>query len=128
MSANKKFAAFLENVLQPTIPVMSEIKQTWQDRARRRMRELDLNQRELAKRIGVSTAAMSHYLNGRREPTLSQLQLIADELALDPAYMIFGYLDRDKVVKIARKMADMSDEDLKFAVAVLERTLNTKID
>ncbi|WP_034984984.1 helix-turn-helix domain-containing protein [Laribacter hongkongensis] len=128
MGTEEKSRTFIANVLRPTIQGMDEIKQTWQDRARRRMRELDLTQRELAKRCGVSTAAMSHYMNGRREPTLSQLQLIADELALDPAFMVFGYLDRDKVVRIARKIADMTEEDLKFAMSVLERTLNTKID
>lgn len=63
---------------------------TWIDRARYRMAALGLSQEYLAEALGCSRGAVGHYLAGRRNPTLQQLETIAEVLALSPAWLLFG--------------------------------------
>ena len=58
-------------------------QETWQDRAERRIKELGLARADLLKPLGVQTVgAVSHYFNGRRDPTPAQLIALARELKM----------------------------------------------
>lgn len=45
----------------------------WYEIAKQRIDELGLNQEKLAEHLGVTKGAVSHWLNGRRNPTLQEI-------------------------------------------------------
>ncbi len=49
------------------------------------MRARGIQQRRLARAIGVSDAAISRYLSGDRKPDIDTIRAIADYLGLEPA-------------------------------------------
>lgn len=73
-------------------------------------------QRDLAKKIGVTEAAMSRYCNGERYPRITTLVKIADALDVDAAYFMQDSPDPEnafdeilRLIKIHR--AEFSDYD-----------------
>lgn len=54
----------------------------WYDLAKEKMKSLGITQEVLAERLGVTKGAVSHWLNGRREPSLDLISLIMKELNL----------------------------------------------
>ncbi|MES9902587.1 MAG: XRE family transcriptional regulator [Sedimenticola sp.] len=54
------------------------------------MKMVGISQEALANALGCTRGAVGHYLAGRRNPTLSQLEVIADTLNLDPRLLVFG--------------------------------------
>ncbi|MCU6794212.1 helix-turn-helix domain-containing protein [Paenibacillus sp. WQ 127069] len=52
--------------------------------------EKQLTQGELAERIGISRAALSHYENNRREPDFETLKHIADFFYVNVDYLLGG--------------------------------------
>jgi transcriptional regulator with XRE-family HTH domain len=52
--------------------------------------EKQLTQEELAERIGISRAALSHYENNRREPDFETLKDIADFFYVNVDYLLGG--------------------------------------
>ncbi len=54
-----------------------------------RMYEMNLNQKNIAKMIGVSPARISEYLNGKSEPTLKVAREISRKLSID-AEIVLG--------------------------------------
>lgn len=63
---------------------------TWTTRLRERMQSLGLTQEELAQRLGITRAAIAHYLAERRAPSLKQFNKLAHVLHCDPAWLQFG--------------------------------------
>lgn len=55
---------------------------------RRLLKEADLTQGELAKRVGMNSNSMSRKVLGKREITVSELIRIADELNTSPLNLI----------------------------------------
>ncbi|WP_392738911.1 LexA family protein [Serratia ureilytica] len=55
----------------------------WFDLAKARMKVLGLTQDQLAEHLGITKGAVSHWFNGRREPSLKDLAAIFDYLKLD---------------------------------------------
>ena len=68
---------------------------TWQERARHCLREQRRTQADLAESLGCSRGTVSHYLSGRRQPKLSQLESIARELRVSPGWLAFAEAERD---------------------------------
>lgn len=62
----------------------------WQDRIKERLKALDMTQDELARKSGVTRSAITHYLAGRRVPSLKQFQKIAEVLNTDPSWLQYG--------------------------------------
>lgn len=59
----------------------------WYDIAKQRIDALGLNQEKLAEHIGVTKGAISHWLNGRRNPTLQEIGAIFKFLGIkDPSF------------------------------------------
>ncbi len=66
------------------------MKQSWVDRVKERMKVAGVSQEVLAGVLGCTRGAVGHYLAGRRNPTLAQLEKIAGVLQLNPRWMVFG--------------------------------------
>ena len=49
----------------------------WSITARRRAKQLGLTQHDLAAALGVTRAAVGHYMSGRREPDIEGLKALA---------------------------------------------------
>ena len=62
----------------------------WINRAKQRMKELKLTHQEVADHLGVVRASVTHYLSGRREPSLNQLIEWATLLKTTPSWLQFG--------------------------------------
>ena len=56
---------------------MAELKQTLQENVKRILKIEGISQRELARRLGVSDAAISELLNGNYSPSLDYVERIA---------------------------------------------------
>nr|WP_312297183.1 LexA family transcriptional regulator [Atlantibacter hermannii] len=61
------------------------MKMNWYDIAKQRIDALGLNQEKLAEHIGVTKGAVSHWLNGRRNPTLQEIGAIFKYLGVKDA-------------------------------------------
>lgn len=57
-------------------------------RLREEMLRMDVNQQELADRVGVTAVTMSRYIHGKRMPRGNILVDIAQELMTTPEYLI----------------------------------------
>lgn len=64
--------------------------QTWIERAKSRMHEMGISQQTLAQSLGSTRGAVGHYLSGRRNPNLQQIQIIAKKLQVHPAWLLYG--------------------------------------
>jgi SOS-response transcriptional repressor LexA len=62
----------------------------WSTRVRKRMKQLGMTQDTLAKKMGITRGAITHYLAGRRTPSLLQFKKMAAVLKTDPAWLQFG--------------------------------------
>ena len=69
---------------------------TWARRIKLRMKELDMTQEVLARKMGITRGAITHYLAGRRIPPLKQFQKIATVLKIDPAWLQYGSHEETK--------------------------------
>ncbi len=54
------------------------------------MQAKGLSQEMLARSLGSTRGAIGHYLSGRRNPNLSQLETIAKSLQVHPAWLLYG--------------------------------------
>lgn len=71
---------------------------TWSSRIKSKMKELDMTQEELARKLGITRGAITHYLAERRVPPLQQFQKIAAVLKVDPAWLQYGTRSENKIV------------------------------
>lgn len=70
---------------------------------------LSLPQRELAAKVGISASYLSLIEKGRREPTLSLLRTIANELGVSPAILLAVNKDpRQQPVELRRIQKDFA--------------------
>lgn len=100
--------------------------ETWQERAKRRMREIGLSQDELATRLGVTPGAVSHYLTGRREPSMADTVRIAQTLDMNLTYLVLGdgevlsHVRRfddgtmSQAVELLHLLSELRPEDVRF--------------
>lgn len=64
---------------------------TWYDLAKERMRALGVTQEDIAVHLGITKGAVSHWLNGRRQPTLQEISAIFNRLGIkDPVFNTDG--------------------------------------
>lgn len=60
----------------------------WYVRARLQMTKLNVTQEAVAEALGVTRGAVGHWLSGRREPTLQQLETIAERIGCTRAELL----------------------------------------
>ncbi|MBF0613106.1 MAG: helix-turn-helix transcriptional regulator [Magnetococcales bacterium] len=80
----------------------------WINRARDRLKTLDMSQVHLGEVLGVSSGAINHYLAGRRDPTPDLLVKMAEALKCDIGWLLTG------------KVESSGDVDLKGLVSAIE--------
>lgn len=87
------------------------------DRIAGLLKEKDMTQRDLARKIGVTDSAMSHYIKGDRVPRAAVILQIANALETSPDYIMYGKpsnkeAEIDQAVRlIARNSEQLSHED-----------------
>ena len=73
------------------------------------MRELHLNQKQLAHSVGITEAALSHYIKGDRIPRSTVLAKIASTLGTSSDYLLGGIqahdTDTDSFQQVRRLIA-----------------------
>jgi len=62
----------------------------WIRRLKDWLRESQMSHESLARALGCTRGAVGHYLAGRRHPTLTQLQNIAEVMGVHPVRLIYG--------------------------------------
>lgn len=88
-----------------------------------------MTQEELAKKIGISRASLSHYEKNRREPDYEVLQRIADYFHVSMDYLM-GRTDNPNAIlgadtKLFTESLELSDEDIleRFTLTIDGRKL-----
>lgn len=77
----------------------------------------EMTQRDLARKVGVTDSAMSHYIKGDRIPRAAVILQIANVLETSPDYLMYGNLsdaeaEIDQAVRlIARNSEQLSHDD-----------------
>jgi SOS-response transcriptional repressor LexA len=72
---------------------------TWTDRIKERMKALGMTQEILARKLGITRGAITHYLAGRRVPPWAQFKKMALVLKSDPAWLQYGVISAKAVTK-----------------------------
>ena len=91
------------------------------------LNEKRMSQKELSIRVGVTEAAISHYIKGDRIPRASVMAKIAEELETSSDYLINGTVSNSQdeinlaVKLIARNSGQMSKEDKLKIMSILLR-------
>jgi len=95
----------------------------WYIKAQQFREQLDLQYADIAEVLGVTVSAVGHYLNGRRNPSVEQVQKIAklmgksmSELCGEDPFFIVDKNER-KIISIVR---DMPDDIVLTALEILE--------
>ena len=88
------------------------------ERLREAMAARGMNQKQLAAAAGLTPTAVSHYLNGERDPRTAALASIARALDTNPADLIgdWSHIDATSIATldaavrlVAERVADLSD-------------------
>lgn len=92
------------NKLRPSSEVIEIIKN--------RMKELNLNQKEIAEKTGVSTSAISRYFNGSRDFPINDAPVFAKVLNIDLNYLLgIKTIDDLNLTGIERIAASHRDDE-----------------
>ena len=89
------------------------------------LRQKNMTQRDLARRSGVTDAAMSHYIKGDRVPRSTVMARIAEALGTSTDYLMFGNESNSEaeikqaVRLIARNANQIGIEDKKRIIDIL---------
>lgn len=94
-----------------TNPVETTKMDTWQERARARMKEIGLSQEKLAEQFDMTPAGMQKWLAGTRQPAFEEINQIADRIGVTRTWLTYG-IDpsentdglREEVKAIVRKL------------------------
>src|SRR3990167_7233719 len=86
-----------------THPYTIENINDWPGRIKKRMKAMGFTQEALAKKMGLTRGAITHYLSGRRAPPLKQLEKMADILQTEASWLQYGLaLEVDKETNAKR--------------------------
>ena len=88
------------------------------ERIRDLMRFYGITQAEFCRRTGLTTSALSNYLNGTREPRQDKIAAIADAFGVSPAW-VMGYSvpmkekpdSTDRLLSYYRKLCELKATD-----------------
>lgn len=89
---------------------------SWQDRVKERLNTLGMTQDALASKMGITRSAITHYLAGRRVPSLNQFEKLANALETSPGWLQYGpYIDLsnevvNKIISSANRVPILSWE------------------
>ena len=72
-----------------------EFRQLFAKRIRQRINRLNIDQRELARRAGISEVTLSRYIHCTRKPTIDIVKKLAQALECEPSDLI----DTDEILE-----------------------------
>lgn len=85
-----------------------------------------LTQASFAKKLGVTQGAISHWLTGRREPDLTDLEAIANALGVTPEWLIHGVGASDPTTQsLLDTISKLSDSQKAALLTVAEALKNS---
>jgi transcriptional regulator with XRE-family HTH domain len=73
----------------------------WNDRARRRMKEIGETQNTLSEKLDMTQGGLQHWLAGTRQPSLEDINRIAQLLRCEPAWLTHGLEEGDLLTGMA---------------------------
>lgn len=82
----------------------ASLHETFLVNVRRRMAELKINQREVAKRLGISDASVSQLLNAQFQPSPKVIEKVAKALRCNWLYLVTP-VESDEIPEILEKTA-----------------------
>lgn len=85
----------------------SKKEDSWQNRIKERLKALGMTQDALARKVGLTRSAITHYLTGRRVPSLHQFSKLAEVLEANPSWLQFGSPLESPAQKVSRLMASL---------------------
>lgn len=88
------------------------------------MKELDMTQEEVARKLGVTRGAVTHYLSGRRVPPLRQFQKLAAILKADPAWLQFGTISTSVNKRLPAKKETSQPHHAPIPILAWEQVAN----
>lgn len=90
---------------------------TWRTKLRARLEARGVTPRDLAGRLGVTTGAVSHWLTGKREPSIETIRTMVslagmtlDELFQEPDKFLVASKDEIEVVELLRDLTPQNAE------------------
>ncbi len=101
---------------------MQQAKEYFSERLKKIMKEKNMTQAELAKKINVSRQSISLYINGDRNPDIAVLKSIAERLEVSADYLI-GLSDvssPDINMNASCEYTGLSEEAMKILVSYKE--------
>lgn len=109
---------------------MSETKTTFSKRLESARSSRGWSQSDLAERSGLQPSAVSHYENGRREPSLANLLQISDALSVSLDWLLGRMLEDHGAYRQAKRLMQavtkMSERDAEAFVQMGELLANKK--
>ena len=81
----------------------------------------NLNQSELAELAGISESYLSHIENGKRDPSLTTVEKIAEALNIPSSILIFLAADKSDLKGIS---SDLAEKLSYIALKLMEQTNN----
>ncbi len=86
-----------------------DVKKRFAERLKKELKRKGLTQKEVAKRAHLSQAYISQILKGKRTPTITVVNKIAEVLNLTTSY----FLDSDSDIRILlRRNKNLTEEDI----------------
>ncbi len=70
-------------VMGNTVRNNFDMKSTWNELAKARMKEIGMTQERLAELLGKTQGAIGHWLNGRREPSIDEVAALLKAIGLN---------------------------------------------
>ncbi len=104
------------------------MSQHWTIRAKAALKAKNLYYKDLAVVLNVTESAVSHYLNGIREPSLLQVKDMAKMLDLSVSELLGDdavFISDETLIKATNLIKDLPDDKKEIALKLLESLSET---
>lgn len=104
----------------------------FKDRLRMLRESMNLNKKELSKKVGVAPSTISMYESGERNPSIENLEILADFFNVDIDYLL-GKTDYttkiihssevidDEITVLARNMITLTDDQKELIKSMIDQ-------
>ena len=100
----------------------------WNDRLKAGLKRKQLVYRDLAKKLNVTEGAVSHYLNGARDPSIDQVKEMAKMVEISVSELLGDdavFISCKKEIKAAQLIRSMDSDKKAMALKLLETLVDT---
>jgi len=106
---------------------VNTMKSKWTDRVRSGLKAKGFVYKDLAARLNVTEGAISHYLNGIREPSINQVREIAKMLEMSLSELLGDdatFISDEKQIKAVEIIKSLPKDRQDIAIKLLESLLD----